>query len=94
MSIYESIEAGIYKNPNPYPADIKDPKARKVKLILYYQKEAECKEMFKKDALEDLGLSNHPKADKLFDIAWERGHASGYQSVWSVMIDLAPLLQD
>jgi len=29
---------------------------------------------FKDDALEHVGLTNHPKAEKAFETAWEHGH--------------------
>jgi hypothetical protein len=36
---------------------------------------------FKAELLEELGIASHPKADMLFDIAWEKGHSGGYNEV-------------
>lgn len=37
--------------------------------------------LFKEDALEEVGLSDHPKKDKAFAFAWEHGHSAGYPAV-------------
>lgn len=47
----------------------------------YKKKEIRLFELFKQDALEYVGLSNHPKKDKIFSFAWENGHSSGYRNV-------------
>lgn len=44
----------------------------------YYDK---FPEKFKADALDYVGLSNQPKADKIYSQAWDRGHSSGYGEV-------------
>ena len=46
---------------------------------------------FKHDALDDVGLLNHPKADKIYAKAWEDGHASGLYSVYQELCELAEL---
>ena len=50
-------------------------------------------EMFKQDALKDVGLHNHPKADKIFSYAWEKGHSGGYNDVWCVLCDISELFR-
>ena len=65
----------------------------KQKLDAYHNGESSMIAKFKTDALEELGLGNHPKADVLFGKAWEHGHASGLSEVWNWMQDLAELLQ-
>lgn len=59
----------------------------------YNEHEGMLINMFKQDALEDLGLTDHPKADLLYSKAYERGHSAGLNEVWQVMEDLAELLQ-
>ncbi len=54
----------------------------------------ELEDAFKKDALEELGLSNHPHADRIYAFAWENGHSSGLQEVWSCLQELKNLLED
>jgi len=48
---------------------------------------------FKKDALKYVGIDpGHPKADILFNIAWEYGYDNGYHSIVYHMEDLAKLI--
>ena len=51
-------------------------------------------DLFKADALEAVGLTGHPKADKAYAFAWELGHASGYSEVFSYLQDIADVLKD
>lgn len=48
---------------------------------------------FKYDALEDLGITDNPKADLLFDKAWEKGHSSGFREVCDHLDDLVELIK-
>lgn len=54
--------------------------------------EYRLKQVFKQDALEELGLSKHEKADKLFEMAWEEGHSNGLGEVWIYMEQFAELI--
>jgi len=47
---------------------------------------------FKKDALEEYGLSKHPKADAIFDFAKRHGHSDGLHSVCYWLEELAELV--
>lgn len=47
---------------------------------------------FKQALLEELDVSNHKNAQKLFDMAWERQHGSGLESVYWEARELAELL--
>lgn len=49
-------------------------------------------ENFKKDLLEEFGLSNHPKKDIIFNKVWADGHANGFLEVYGEMDDLVELL--
>jgi len=55
----------------------------------YYENDRQ----FKTDALAFVGLTNHPKAEKAFEIAWEHGHAEGYGNVLCWLEELADLLE-
>lgn len=48
---------------------------------------------FKKDLLEDLGLTGHPKAEDLYRIAWDNSHCGGYLEVYEFAEELAELLK-
>ena len=39
------------------------------------------------------GLTDHPKLDALYRLAWEHGHASGFDEVASYFSDFAELLK-
>jgi hypothetical protein len=65
-----------YENKAPYPSD------------KYHQEERRIREEFKRDALKDTGFADHPRADKIFDYCWDRGHANGYSEVHSELDDL------
>ena len=70
MSIYEEFE-------------------KKYKEIPYVREKREeyrinCNELnmeFKAALEKEYGIVNHPKADKLWEIAWDEGHSSGYSDV-------------
>lgn len=49
-------------------------------------------ESFRADALKELGLEGHPKADKAWAMAWERGHSSGLISVYQELDEIADLI--
>ena len=59
----------------------------------YNRKVVEIRKNFKKDALTYCGLINHPKAERAFEMAWERGHSSGYAEVVHELEELADLLE-
>jgi hypothetical protein len=41
----------------------------------------------------DAGLANHPKLDKLYDLAWSYGHSGGWGDVEAHFHEFAELLQ-
>lgn len=51
-------------------------------------------QLFKFAALTDCGIEKHLKADKAFEMAWSRGHSSGYYEVLQELEELAELLGD
>lgn len=44
--------------------------------------------------LEKVGLQDHPKAHKIYNHAWDRGHACGYNEVFYELQDLAEIFKD
>lgn len=84
-TFYEKITYGYFENKVPY--DTKNPEP--------YRKEQErLDNMFKQMALADVGLAEHPKADKIYWKAWEDGHANGYHEVYNYLLSYADLLKD
>lgn len=47
---------------------------------------------FSADAIDYCGLKGHPKADKAFSMAYDRGHSSGYSEILQELERLAELL--
>jgi hypothetical protein len=72
-----------------YEADLKNYKIQKE---LYYEKENEMLEIFKKDLFEELGIVGHKKAELLYSKAWEKGHSSGLYEVYLQASDLVDLI--
>jgi plasmid stabilization system protein ParE len=63
-------------------------------LDAYHKEQAELTEQFWRDAHEAIGVPyDHPKAGKLRAMAWDHGHASGYNDVFYWMQDLAELVR-
>jgi hypothetical protein len=50
-------------------------------------------EEFRKDLYVDLGIEGHPKADKLYSIAYEQGHNSGMYDVYLIAKDLVEIIK-
>ena len=48
--------------------------------------------LFKDDLEKEYGVSGHPKANRLFEIAWSDGHSGGYQVVASRYVELVELI--
>jgi hypothetical protein len=56
------------------------------------QRQQDLREQFRADALEDVGLTDHPKADKVWDMAWNHGHGGGNHEVYGWLCELAELI--
>ena len=48
---------------------------------------------FKADVFQVLGVSDNPKRDLMYKIAWDYGHSAGYQEVYNHAIDLVELIK-
>jgi len=57
------------------------------------RRQAELDAEFKRDVLARICLSDHPKADVLYGLAYQRGHSHGHHEVLSEAEDLAELLR-
>jgi len=77
------------KHENPIAAE-----DYKNAMSAYHADQNKMRALFKYAALYDCGLEDHPKADKAYEIAWSRGHSSGYYEVLQELEELAELLKD
>lgn len=58
----------------------------------YRNKKASLQKEFTDDAIYRAGLTDHPRAYKAFDFAWDIGHGSGYLEVLNYLFDIANVL--
>lgn len=63
------------------------------KIAEYREDQRNKYELFKQDLFEELEITNNPKKEKLFAIAWEYGHSSGLEEVYNYAIDLVELIR-
>lgn len=59
----------------------------------YHQAQEQITQGFKRDLLEYLEVSNHPKAETLWNLAWDHGHGSGYNDVAGYAEDFSELMK-
>lgn len=68
-------------------------KKRREQHKLYSAENDRLDKLFKADLEKEFNLADHPKAARLFELAWEHGHSSGHEEVVSHYEELAELLQ-
>lgn len=57
--------------------------------VIFKQAESDLLQQFQYDALDDVGLTGHPAAERAYEFAWQNGHSAGLQEVYSVLVELA-----
>ena len=95
-SFEEKLYEGHFQNDLKYPSLVDvggDILKRDQARSAYRRRESEIREEFKQGALKALNLTEHPKAELLWDMAWEDGHASGLMEVWITINRYAQLLK-
>ena len=60
----------------------------------YYSEIARLSMEFKADLFEEHGVTGHPKAEKVYSLAYDYGHAAGYEDVASHFSSLVDLIKD
>lgn len=105
MSIFDNLRDGRYTNNKPYPkgrrrlphratdAEITEVERNQRLLEEYRNEDARMNALFRKDLEEECGMTGHPKADLLFDKAWDLGHSSGFNEVAIYYTDLVELVK-
>jgi hypothetical protein len=89
LTIRDKIEAKAYTTKLPWATHRNDPAASKA----YRDDNIRLMDEFKKDLLEDLGITNHPKAEIFFSKVWDHAHSSGLMEVLNYAEDLVELIQ-
>lgn len=59
----------------------------------YHNRDNQIYIQFKCDLFSKHNLTGHPKANRAFEMAWDMGHASGYEEVEQHFDELAELLK-
>lgn len=57
----------------------------------YREEEKKLYEQFKKDLFEEYGVTNNPKVEKAYELAYSYGHSNGYNDIecyFSEFVDL------
>jgi hypothetical protein len=60
----------------------------------YQEENLRLQEEFRRDLIEEYKMTDHPKANKIFDKAWDMGISSGLQEVEFYFQDLIGLFKD
>lgn len=63
-------------------------------ILKYDEENIRLQNQFKADALEEVGLTGHPKAEKAFSLAYEEGHSGGFSDIYCHLCNFAELLLD
>lgn len=73
----------------------RDPRqtARVVAREDWREKEKKKKASHKLRLEKEFGIVDHPKSDKLYEIAWSFGHSEGFNEVESYYLDMVELLK-
>lgn len=91
FSLSEKIEMGCYESKIHVPLG-----ATKEEKKLIFKRISEDSsrliDLFKRDLEKEHGTEKNPKKDKLFSIAWEEGHSSGFYDVASKYSELSELI--
>ena len=61
---------------------------------LYREEVVRLQNEFRKDLIAKYNMSNHPKSDKLFNMAWDFGGSLGYDAVEDYFSNLINLFQE
>jgi len=99
MGVYDDIQDGKYENKKPWPKRTGSKAsaaltAENTRLRhAYREEEARLTALLKSDLEKEFKVAGHPKAGKLWELAWEKGHAYGYSEVCLEYSVLAELLQ-
>jgi hypothetical protein len=61
---------------------------------LHRQEQGRITAMVKADLEAEHGIAGHPKADKLWSLAWDDGHSAGYYDVIGYYEEFVELVKD
>lgn len=88
-TVSKKINAGEYKNEKPYSSRSKNLKA----WTDYMDEDTRLANKFRHDIAEECGILGHPKEEKVWNMAWEHGHSSGFSEIAIFYSDFADLVK-
>lgn len=87
--VHTQLQADAYRTKLLYAMRSKDPATHKA----YMEDCARLEAQFKMDLFETYEVSDNPKADKCYALAWEHGHSSGFSEVASYFSEFVELIK-
>lgn len=72
---------------------VRDKQCYKEAREVYAAEDLRISELFKADLFEDLEIANNPRRHKLYALAYDQGHSSGYQEIYNVACNLVHLIE-
>jgi hypothetical protein len=80
--------------PNAIIQEVLDEETYLEQMKKYGEEKQKLQEEFINDLFEEFGVGDNTKRHKAFDLAWEKGHASGYSEVYNEFYDLVELIKE
>jgi hypothetical protein len=95
LHVYNQVlESLKLKHPNYVMQKFLNEEAYKEQRTKYNVESARLHTEFKEDIFDEFGVQNHPKRERVFEMAWDRGHSSGFSEVYLVFEELVELIKD
>ena len=79
--------------PDAVIQEVFDEESYKEHRKLFDDESGRLHQEFKEDLFTEFGMSKHPKREKIFNYAWEEGHACGLEDVYGVFSDIVELIK-
>jgi hypothetical protein len=92
-SVEDSVRDGKYKVAYPDLSKVR-PENRHQRFHKYRSDQNNQRMQFRQDLEKEFGVVGHPKAHRLFTLAWERAHAEGYEAVLAEYVELVDLIRE
>lgn len=82
----------VNEKPHPKMKDFSTKEEWNIEAEKYRREVLALRKKFQEDLAEEYELTGHPKEDKVFNMAWDRGHSAGLSEVEQEYAELASLL--
>jgi|WetSurMetagenome_2_1015567.scaffolds.fasta_scaffold802603_2 hypothetical protein len=91
--LYNKIQSDYYKNKLPYPHYNDNSEQANIQWKAVKEEDNRLNGEFVKDLYETFGVTNNPKANKAYALAYDYGHSSGYSEIFNYFADLVELIR-